>query len=222
MFTIAYSLIDDFDIHYSINTRLEGQRTLVAELKELSGNKYNISVFALMDGLPFIRAAAKSKSITISNLKGKQLWLDKAISNLHSVYVYYNLEGVTAASKRSSSIHDCLLTEDSTSDDSNTCISCSLKNTTVGTCVVIVHTKPSLLRNSYRGLQDISIVHLNMSTVDGRCSGCIDIDGVSLNDNVIVVFSYLNGTIVSNSHVFVRQRSSSDTGTRNTYFRHRR
>jgi hypothetical protein len=193
----------------------------VAELKELSGNKYNISVFALLDGLPFIRAAAKSKSVTISKLKGKQLWIDKAISNLHSVCVYYNLEGVTAASKRSSSIHDCLLTEDSTSDDSNTCISCSLTNTTVGTCVVVIHTKPSLLRNSYRGLQDISVIHLNMSTVGGRCSGCIDIDGVSLNDNVIVVFSYLSGTIVSDSHVFVRQQPSSNTGTR-IYFRHHR
>ena len=79
MFIIAYSLTKDSDIHYSINMRLDDQQTLVAEVKRLSGNKYNISVFALMDGLPFIRAAAKSKSITASNskLKGKQL--DKAI-----------------------------------------------------------------------------------------------------------------------------------------------
>ena len=113
--------------------------------------------------------------------------------------------------KHSSSIQDCLLAEDSTSDDSNTCISCSLTNIAVGTCVVVVHTKPSLLRNSYRGLQDISVIHLNNSAVDGRCSGCID--GVSLNDYVMVVFSYLNGTIVSDSHVFVSQRPSSNTGT---------
>lgn len=113
--------------------------------------------------------------------------------------------------KHSSSIQDCLLAEDSSSDDSNTCISCSLTNTVVGTCVVVVHTKPSLLRNSYRGLQDISVIHLNKSAVDGRCSGCID--GVSLNDYVMVVFSYLNGTIVSDSHVFVSQRPSSNTGT---------
>ena len=113
--------------------------------------------------------------------------------------------------KHSSSIQDCLLAEDSTSDDSNTCISCSLTNTAVGTCVVVVHTKPSLLRNSYRGLQDISVLHLNNSAVDGRCSGCID--GVSLNDCVIVVFLYINGTIVSDSHVFISQRPSSNTGT---------
>ena len=79
MFIIAYSLTKDSDIHYSVNTRLDDQQTLVAELEGLSKNKYNISVFALMDGLPFIRAAAKSTSITASNskLKGKQL--DKAI-----------------------------------------------------------------------------------------------------------------------------------------------
>ena len=79
MFIVAYSLTEDSDIHYSVNIRLDDQQTLVTELKGLSGNKYNISVFALMDGLPFIRAATKSKSITASNskLKGKQL--DKAI-----------------------------------------------------------------------------------------------------------------------------------------------
>ena len=79
MFIIAYSLTEDSDIHYSVNTRLDDQQILVAELEGLSKNKYNISIFALMDGLPFIRAAAKSTSITASNskLKGKQL--DKAI-----------------------------------------------------------------------------------------------------------------------------------------------
>ena len=126
------------------------------------------------------------------------------------MYVYYNLEGVTIK-KHSSSIQDCLLAEDSTSIDSNICISCSLTNMAVGTCVVVVHLKPSLLRNSYRGLQDISVIHLNNSAVDSRCSGCID--GVSLNDYVMVVFLYLNGTIVSDSHAFVRQQSSSNTGT---------
>ena len=70
MFTIAYSLTEDSDIHYSINTRLEDQQTLAAELKGLPGSNYNISVFALMDGLPFIRAAARSKSITVSMMKG--------------------------------------------------------------------------------------------------------------------------------------------------------
>lgn len=70
MFTIAYSLTEEADIHYSVNTRLEGQQTLVAELKGLPGSHYNISVFTLMDGLPFKRAAARSKSVTVSMLKG--------------------------------------------------------------------------------------------------------------------------------------------------------
>lgn len=73
MFTIAYSLTEDSNIHYCISTRLEDQQRLVAELKGLPASKYNISVFALMNGLPFIRAAAKSKSVTVSKLKGKQL-----------------------------------------------------------------------------------------------------------------------------------------------------
>ena len=103
-----------------------------------------------------------------------------------------------------------MLTEDGTSDDSNTCISCSLTNTTVGTCAVIVHTKPSLLRNSFRGLQDVSVTLLNKSAVDATCSGCIG--GVSLSEHVIVAFSYINGTIVSDSHVLIRRQSSSDTG----------
>lgn len=207
MFTIAYSLTEDSDIHYSINTRLEDQQTLVAQLEGLPGSKYNISVFALMEGLPYTRAAAKSKSITVSKSKGKQL--DKAMMPKFKHTVYYNMKGI-GAMKHSNSIHDCLLTEDSTSDDSNTCISCSLTNRTVGTCVVVVHLKPSLLRNSFRGLQDISVTLLNKSAVDGTCSGCID--GVSFNDYVIVVFAYHNGTVVSGSHVFIHQRPSDDTG----------
>ena len=73
MFTVVYSLTEDSNIHYSVTTRLEDQQRLVAELKGLPASKYNISVFELMDGLPFIRAAAKSKSVTVSKLKGKQL-----------------------------------------------------------------------------------------------------------------------------------------------------
>ena len=75
MFTIAYSLTEDSDIHYSVNRRSEDHETLVAELNGLPGSKYNISVFALVDGLPFIRAAARS--ITVSKMKGKQV--DKEI-----------------------------------------------------------------------------------------------------------------------------------------------
>ena len=123
----------------------------------------------------------------------------------------YNLKGVMAT-KSSSLIHDCLPTEDNASDDTNTCISCSLKLTddSVGTCVAVVHPKSSFLHNSVRGLQDISVTVLNKSTVDGTCSGCFD--GVSLNEFVVVVFSYHNDTIVSGSHVFVHQQPSSNTG----------
>ena len=85
MFTIAYSLTEDSDIHYSVNTRFEDHETLVAELNGLPGSKYNISVFALVDGLPFIRAAARS--ISVSKMKGKQV--DKEIfTNLNSACFY--------------------------------------------------------------------------------------------------------------------------------------
>ena len=70
MFTIAYSLTEDSDIHYTVNTRLEDQQNLMVELQGLSGSKYNISVFALMDGLPFKRAAARSKSVIVPMPKG--------------------------------------------------------------------------------------------------------------------------------------------------------
>ena len=73
IFTIVYSLTEDSDVHYSINTRLENQHRLVAELKGLPMNKYNVSVFTLMDGVPFKRAATTSKSITVSEVKGKQV-----------------------------------------------------------------------------------------------------------------------------------------------------
>ena len=84
MFTVAYSLTEDSNIHYSMITRLDDQQRLVAELKGLPISKYNISVFALMDGLPFIRAAAWSKSITVLMLKGKQL--DKVIMHKFKQY----------------------------------------------------------------------------------------------------------------------------------------
>lgn len=112
--------------------------------------------------------------------------------------------------KHSSSIYGCVLTEGSTSDNSNTCISCSLKSTTVGTCVVVVHPRPSLLRNSFHGLQDISVTFLNKSAVDSTCTGCID--RASLNNYVIAIFTYHNGTIVSGSHVFIHQQQTSDEG----------
>ena len=119
------------------------------------------------------------------------------------------MKGVTAI-RPSSSIHDCLPTEDSASDDTNMCISCSLIDESVETCVAVVHPKPSFLHKSVRGLQDISVTVLNKSTIDGTCSGCLD--GVSLNEFVIVVFAYHNGAIVSGSHVFIHQQPSVDTG----------
>ena len=121
-------------------------------------------------------------------------------------------EGVTKT-QSSSSIYDCLTTEfeDSTADGTSTCISCTLTNVAVDTCVVVVHPKPSFIHDSLRGLQDISVILLNKSTGDGACSGCID--DISLSDYVVAIFPYQNGTILSGSHVIVKpQRQSTYSG----------
>ena len=70
MFIVAYSITEDFDLHYSINSRQDNQQRLEAEIQGLSGNAYNISVFSLENGVPFARAAALPKSVDLSNSKG--------------------------------------------------------------------------------------------------------------------------------------------------------
>ena len=70
MFIVAYSITEDFDLHYSINTRQEKQHRVAAEIQGLSGSTYNISVFSLENGIPFARAAALPKSVDLSYSKG--------------------------------------------------------------------------------------------------------------------------------------------------------
>ena len=126
----------------------------------------------------------------------------------------------TTTTRSSSSIYNCLPIElkDSIADDTSTCISCTLANMSVGTCVVVVHPKPSsFIHNSFRGLQDIDVIHLNKSTSDNTCSGCID--GISLDDHVVAVFLYHNGTIISGSHAFVQQKQSTYTGIHSYSYR---
>ena len=74
MFIVVYSLTPDSDIiHYSIHTRLKNQRRIAAGIQDLPGNKYNVSVFTLENGVPFARAAAQPKSVDLLNSKGKNL-----------------------------------------------------------------------------------------------------------------------------------------------------
>ena len=69
MFIVAYSLTEDSDLHYSIHTRLKNQLRIAAGIRGLPGNRYNVSVFSLENGVPFVRAAAQPKSVDLSRVK---------------------------------------------------------------------------------------------------------------------------------------------------------
>lgn len=70
MFIVAYSLAEDSNLHYSIHPRLNNQQGMAAEVEGLSGNRYNVSIFSLENGIPFKRAAAQPKLVDLSNRKG--------------------------------------------------------------------------------------------------------------------------------------------------------
>ena len=71
MFVVAYSLTEDSDLHYSIHTRLKNQHRITTGVQGLPGNRYNVSVFSMENGIPFVRAVAQPKSVDFSNSKGK-------------------------------------------------------------------------------------------------------------------------------------------------------
>ena len=75
IFTIAYSLTEDYDVHYSISKQVRNQQRIVTKINQLPGNKYNVSAFSLVNGLPFTRAATKPQSVILSNVKGKHYYI---------------------------------------------------------------------------------------------------------------------------------------------------
>ena len=73
---IAYSLTDNTDIHYNVIPRPSGDATprQSTTLSGLSGDRYNISVFALMEnGLPFVRAVTEVKTVTVSAARQRSM-----------------------------------------------------------------------------------------------------------------------------------------------------
>ena len=96
------------------------------------------------------------------------------------------------------------------------CINCVIINDFDGTCVAITHLKTSLLVNSSHGLKEINVNFLNRSLDSSLCTGCID--GISINDYDIAVFTYQDHVGIFGPHAIVRQQRLSDYTSGNLRF----
>ena len=105
-------------------------------------------------------------------------------------------------------ITECVAIKDHTSS-TRACFKCDIMSNFDGTCVAITHIKMSLLVvKSPNGLSDIGVVHLNKSS-GSFCGGCVD--GITFDDNVVVVFAYSEGVLIPGSGVLVTQHTPSGT-----------
>ena len=72
LLVIAYSLMNDSDIHYQGHTIGEHEQMFDTVIEELTGGGYGVSVFVVEeDGLPYERVVTQPKVVSVSTISGK-------------------------------------------------------------------------------------------------------------------------------------------------------
>ena len=188
---IVYSQSNDSDIHYKSNEH-EGQ-SAEANVVELTGSQYGVSVFVMEDGLPFSRASTSPYLVHINTLTHQGMYtLDCHEKSWFKLFMW--LFGIVARTQKETIEYE--LHPNSTS----VCITCTFLDSSTTDCVAVVHQRISQLSSS--GLMNIESSHKFNRSGD-TSYGCIE--GVNLTDYQIGV--------VRGSQSFVM--ASSKTGTCN-------
>ena len=69
---IIYSTDNRNDIYYTISSLSTEGETLVSNINSLPSGPYNVSVFVLEDGLPFIRSDSTPRSVLVEEHQGDE------------------------------------------------------------------------------------------------------------------------------------------------------
>ena len=80
---------------------------------------------------------------------------------------------------------DSVITVRMKTENNGVCIECFIDSSTNGSCLLVIHPKPSLL-HTHQGLSNIDVVHLNRS--GDIANGCIS--GINHTSHYIAAFLY--------------------------------
>ena len=97
-----------------------------------------------------------------------------------------------------------VITVHTTTEDNSICVTCVLDSNSNGTCLLVLHPKPSLL-HPHRGLSNIDVVLLNRS--GNNANGCIN--GINHTSYFIATFLYNETQPIRGPVFVVRPQSKS-------------
>ena len=175
MLLIVYSLTNESDIHYhAINKGNEQNNNSIISINVtgLDEFEYVVSVFALVNGLPFPRVITSPRTVVIlaaSSDQGLQL---HNVTCIHKSFTLLMLPTVAAVRAQQPPLE---YEVHSSSSGSHVCITCTFNDNTVKNCVAVVHQRISQLNSS--GLMNIESSHKFTRSGD-TAYGCIE--GVNL------------------------------------------
>ena len=98
-----------------------------------------------------------------------------------------------------------VITVHTTSKDNGVCVTCFIDSSSNGTCLLVIHPKPSSL-HSQGGLSNIDVLLLSRSG-NHSASGCIH--GISQTSHVIAAFLYDETQVIQGPAFVVRPQSKA-------------